>query len=46
MRMKWVLVGFGILYLVVALAFLPSELWVSSPIEESGAFFLVLFGPR
>lgn len=35
MRMKWVLVGFGILYLVVALAFLPSELWVSSPIEET-----------
>jgi hypothetical protein len=34
MRMKWVLVGFGILYLVVALAFLPSELWLSSPIEE------------
>ena len=34
MRTKWVLVGFGILYLVVALAFLPSELWVSSSIEE------------
>jgi hypothetical protein len=33
MRMKWVLVGFGILYLVVALAFLPSEIWRSSPIE-------------
>ena len=27
------LVGFGILYLVVALAFLPSEIWRSSPIE-------------
>ena len=34
MRLKWVLVGFGILYLVVALAFLPSEGWVSSPVEE------------
>jgi hypothetical protein len=39
MRMKWVLVGFGILYLVVALAFLPSELWVSSPIEETWNVF-------
>jgi hypothetical protein len=34
MRVKWVLVGFGILYLVVALAFLPSEIWRSSPMEE------------
>jgi hypothetical protein len=34
MRMKWVLVGFAILYLVVALAFLPSEIWRSSPIED------------
>jgi hypothetical protein len=34
MRIKRVLVGFGVLYLAVALAFLPSELWVSSPIEE------------
>jgi hypothetical protein len=33
MRVKWVLVGFGILYLVVALAFLPSEIWRSSTIE-------------
>lgn len=33
MRTKWVLVGFGILYLAVALAFLPSEIWRSSPIE-------------
>jgi hypothetical protein len=37
MRLKWVLAGFGILYLVVALAFLPSEGWVSSPVEKSGA---------
>ena len=33
MRVKWVLVGFGILYVVVALAFVPSEIWRSSPIE-------------
>jgi hypothetical protein len=33
MRVKWVLVGFGILYVVVALAFVPSETWRSSPIE-------------
>ena len=33
MRVKWVLVGFGVLYLVVALAFLPSEIWRSSTIE-------------
>ena len=35
MRMKWVLVGFGVLYLMVALAFLPSALWVPPPIEEA-----------
>jgi hypothetical protein len=35
MRAKWVLVGFGILYVVVALAFVPSEIWRSSSIEPT-----------
>jgi hypothetical protein len=35
MRVKWVLIGFGILYLVFALSFIPTDKILPRPIEES-----------
>ena len=35
MRVKWVLIGFGILYLLFALSLMPSEKALSKPLEEA-----------
>src|SRR6185295_3074526 len=35
MRVKWVLVGFGILYLLFALSFMPAEKLLPKPLEEA-----------
>jgi len=35
MRVKWVLIGFGILYLVFALSFIPTDKILPGHIEES-----------
>jgi hypothetical protein len=45
MRTKWVLIGYGILYLAVALSFLPLERVVSPQIEDVWEIFPgALFG--
>ena len=35
MRIKWVLIGFGILYLLFALSFMPTEKILPRPVEEA-----------
>ena len=35
MRVKWVLIGFGILYLLFALSLIPSEKILPKPLEEA-----------
>jgi hypothetical protein len=35
MRVKWVLIGFGIFYLLFALSFLPAQRVLPAPIEEA-----------
>jgi hypothetical protein len=34
MHVKWVLAGFGVLYLLFALSLLPAERYLSAPIED------------
>ncbi|HEY7230637.1 MAG TPA: hypothetical protein VH558_09725 [Pseudolabrys sp.] len=38
MRLKWVLVGFGILYLLFALSFMPTDKILPKPLEEAWEF--------
>jgi hypothetical protein len=38
MRIKWVLIGFGILYLLFALSFLPTEKILPKSVEEAWWF--------
>jgi len=35
MRIKWVLIGFGIVYLLFALSFMPTEKFFPKPLEEA-----------
>jgi hypothetical protein len=35
MRIKWVLIGFGIVYLLFALSFMPTEKFLPKPLEEA-----------
>ena len=35
MRIKWVLIGFGIVYLLFALSFMPTEKILPKPVEET-----------
>jgi hypothetical protein len=35
MRVKWVLIGFGVFYLLFALSFLPAQRVLPAPIEEA-----------
>jgi hypothetical protein len=45
MRTKWVLIGYGILYLAVALSFLPMDRLLSPQIEDAWEIFPgVIFG--
>jgi hypothetical protein len=39
MRVKWVLIGFGILYLVVALSFFPMDKFASPEVAEIWSIF-------